>query len=130
MILEDLDALAGNFALNHVQGNVMIITTGVDHIRIRERPAIGVDQYLLGKVTWVRVTLQLANCATSGEITFCFLWLRFTSPGGIILNRSNISRGINRLKELNFLSHEELHGVDYLSGKDAMFRSSQECRAN
>lgn len=60
-ILEDLDALAGNIAFNHVQGNAMIVTAGVDRIRIRERPAIGVDQYLSGKVTWVRVILQLTN---------------------------------------------------------------------
>lgn len=53
-ILEDLDALAGNIAFNHVQGvHVMIVTAGVDRIRIRERPKIGVDQYLSGKVTWV-----------------------------------------------------------------------------
>jgi acyl-coenzyme A thioesterase 9 len=84
--LEDLDALAGNIAFNHVQGvgelniiiicdyyiefishhfypvittnkqtilDVMIVTAGVDRIRIRERPKIGVDQYLSGKVTWV-----------------------------------------------------------------------------
>lgn len=31
----------------------MIVTAGVDRIRIRQRPKIGVDQYLSGKVTWV-----------------------------------------------------------------------------
>ena len=53
-ILEDLDALAGNIAFNHVQRpNVMIVTAAVDRIRIRRRPEIGIDQYLSGKVTWV-----------------------------------------------------------------------------
>lgn len=52
-ILEDLDALAGNIAFNHVQGNAMIVTAGVDRIRVRERPEISADQYLSGKVTWV-----------------------------------------------------------------------------
>lgn len=31
----------------------MIVTAGVDRIRVRQRPKIGVDQYLSGKVTWV-----------------------------------------------------------------------------
>eukprot|EP01082_Thalassiosira_pseudonana_P003945 g3444.t1 g3444 contig12:2088597-2090034(-) len=48
-ILEDLDALAGNIAFNHVQGNAMIVTAGVDRIRVRRRPEIGADQYLSGK---------------------------------------------------------------------------------
>jgi hypothetical protein len=52
-ILEDLDALAGNIAFNHVQGNAMIVTAGVDRIRVRERPEISADQFLSGKVTWV-----------------------------------------------------------------------------
>lgn len=52
-ILEDLDALAGNIAFNHVDGNPLIVTAGVDRIRIRQRPVIGDDQYLSGKVTWV-----------------------------------------------------------------------------
>lgn len=52
-ILEDLDALAGNIAFNHVEGNPLIVTAGVDRIRVRQRPDIGADQYLSGKVTWV-----------------------------------------------------------------------------
>ena len=53
-ILEDLDALAGNIAFNHVEGkNTLIVTAGVDRIRVRRRPEIGADQYLSGKVTWV-----------------------------------------------------------------------------
>jgi len=52
-ILEDLDALAGNIAFNHVEGNPLIVTAGVDRIRVRNRPDIGADQYLSGKVTWV-----------------------------------------------------------------------------
>ncbi|KAL7463756.1 hypothetical protein ACHAXS_004111 [Conticribra weissflogii] len=52
-ILEDLDALAGNIAFNHVHGNPLIVTAGVDRIRIRQRPIIGQDQFLSGKVTWV-----------------------------------------------------------------------------
>ena len=57
-ILEDLDALAGNIAFNHVvlEGNdllPLIVTAGVDRIRVRRRPNIDTDQYLSGKVTWV-----------------------------------------------------------------------------
>ena len=58
-ILEDLDALAGNIAFNHVVSldegamNPLIVTAGVDRIRVRQRPDIGNDQYLSGKVTWV-----------------------------------------------------------------------------
>ena len=52
-ILEDLDALAGNIAFNHVEGNPLIVTAGVDRIRLRKRPDIKADQYLSGKVTWV-----------------------------------------------------------------------------
>lgn len=52
-ILEDLDALAGNIAFRHVEGNPLIVTAGVDRIRLRVRPTIGEDQHLSGKVTWV-----------------------------------------------------------------------------
>ena len=57
-ILEDLDALAGNIAFNHVvhEGSdllPLIVTAGVDRIRMRRRPNIDADQYLSGKVTWV-----------------------------------------------------------------------------
>ena len=57
-ILEDLDALAGNIAFNHVvlEGNdllPLIVTAGVDRIRVRRRPNIDTDQYLSGKVTCV-----------------------------------------------------------------------------
>lgn len=52
-ILEDLDALAGNIAFNHVEGNPLIVTAGVDRIRVRRRPNVSEDQYLSGKVTWV-----------------------------------------------------------------------------
>jgi hypothetical protein len=56
--LEDLDALAGNIAFNHIvlEGNdllPLIVTAGVDRIRVRQRPNIDTDQYLSGKVTWV-----------------------------------------------------------------------------
>mmetsp|Transcript_7964 Transcript_7964/g.12302 ORF Transcript_7964/g.12302 Transcript_7964/m.12302 type:complete len:329 (-) Transcript_7964:82-1068(-) len=52
-ILEDLDALAGNIAFHHVDGNPLIVTAAVDRIRLRCRPIIGEDQLLSGKVTWV-----------------------------------------------------------------------------
>jgi acyl-coenzyme A thioesterase 9 len=45
-ILEDLDALAGNIAFNHVEGTPLIVTAGVDRIRLRRRPQIGSDQHL------------------------------------------------------------------------------------
>ena len=52
-ILEDLDALAGNIAFQHVVGNPLIVTAAVDRIRLRNRPTIGKEQVLSGKVTWV-----------------------------------------------------------------------------
>ena len=51
-ILEDLDALAGNIAFSHVDGNPLIVTAGVDRIRLRHQPPIGEDQVLSGKVTY------------------------------------------------------------------------------
>lgn len=51
-ILEDLDALAGNIAFSHVDGNPLIVTAGVDRIRLRHQPPIGEDQVLSGKVTF------------------------------------------------------------------------------
>lgn len=65
-ILEDLDALAGNIAFNHVEGTPLIVTAGVDRIRLRRRPQIGSDQHLSGKVTWVgrasmEIRMQIAD---------------------------------------------------------------------
>ena len=66
-ILEDLDALAGNIAFHHVEGTPLIVTAGVDRIRLRRRPhIIGSDQFLSGKVTWVgrasmEIRMQIAD---------------------------------------------------------------------
>ena len=65
-ILEDLDALAGNIAFNHVEGTPLIVTAAVDRIRLRRRPQIGTDQHLSGKVTWVgtssmEIRMQIAD---------------------------------------------------------------------
>jgi acyl-coenzyme A thioesterase 9 len=51
--LEDLDAMAGNVAFHHVYGTPLIVTAGVDRIRLRRRPRLNADQHLSGKVTWV-----------------------------------------------------------------------------
>lgn len=45
--------MAGNIAFNHVGGFALIVTAGVDRIRIRKKPSIEFDQQLSGKVTWV-----------------------------------------------------------------------------
>lgn len=45
--------MAGNIAFHHVYGTPLIVTAGVDRIRLRRRPLIGADQHLSGKVTWV-----------------------------------------------------------------------------
>lgn len=67
-ILEDLDALAGNIAFNHVEGNPLIVTAGVDRIRVRTRPDIGADQYLSGKVTWVgNSSMEIRMKISAGE---------------------------------------------------------------
>lgn len=51
-LLEDLDAMAGNVAFHHVDGNPLIVTAGVDRIRVRGRPSVDKDQQLSGRVTW------------------------------------------------------------------------------
>lgn len=71
-ILEDLDALAGNIAFNHVEGNPLIVTAGVDRIRVRRRPDIGADQYLSGRVTWVgsssmEIRMKISECDDGGQ---------------------------------------------------------------
>lgn len=71
-ILEDLDALAGNIAFNHVEGNQLIVTAGVDRIRMRKRPEIGADQYLSGKVTWVgsssmEIRMKISEASEDGQ---------------------------------------------------------------
>ena len=71
-ILEDLDALAGNIAFNHVEGNPLIVTAGVDRIRVRRRPEIGKDQFLSGKVTWVgsssmEIRMKISDQCEDGE---------------------------------------------------------------
>jgi acyl-coenzyme A thioesterase 9 len=89
-ILEDLDALAGNIAFNHVVSseegaiNPLIVTAGVDRIRVRQRPDIGNDQYLSGKVTWVgsssmEIRMRIAAGTANGpewlEAYFTFVTL-------------------------------------------------------
>mmetsp|Transcript_21213 Transcript_21213/g.49813 ORF Transcript_21213/g.49813 Transcript_21213/m.49813 type:complete len:491 (-) Transcript_21213:33-1505(-) len=71
-ILEDLDALAGNIAFEHVEGNPLIVTAGVDRIRLRERPNIGADQQLSGRVTWVgsssmEIRMRIAAVGSDAE---------------------------------------------------------------
>lgn len=71
-ILEDLDALAGNIAFNHVDGNPMIVTAAVDRIRLRKRPLVTADQHLSGKVTWVgnssmEIRMSCADVSTGEE---------------------------------------------------------------
>ena len=65
-------ALAGNIAFNHVEGNPLIVTAGVDRIRVRCRPNIEADQYLSGKVTWVgsssmEIRMKLSATKDGGE---------------------------------------------------------------
>lgn len=45
--------MAGNIAFHHVGNHALIVTAGVDRIRIRQKPTIEYDQILTGKVTWV-----------------------------------------------------------------------------
>lgn len=71
-ILEDLDALAGNIAFHHVFGTPLIVTAGVDRIRLRMRPRIENDVHLSGKVTWVgsssmEIRMQCADLDTQEE---------------------------------------------------------------
>ena len=73
-ILEDLDALAGNIAFHHVFGNPVIVTAGVDRIRIRKRPLIGQDVHLSGKVTWVGTSSMEIRMQCSESET-CEEWL-------------------------------------------------------
>ncbi len=77
-ILEDLDALAGNVTFNHVAlgGGCdllpLIVTAGVNRIRVRRWPDIETDQYLSGKVTWVgsssmEIRMRTANGGSGGD---------------------------------------------------------------
>ena len=64
--------MAGNVAFNHVGGLALIVTAGVDRIRIREKPAIEVDQQLSGKVTWVgnssmEIRMQIKSIGSEEE---------------------------------------------------------------
>jgi len=56
-VLEDLDALAGNIAFNHVsghgEGKLMLVTAAVDRIALRDIPVLENDQRLSGQVTFV-----------------------------------------------------------------------------
>lgn len=70
--MEDLDALAGNIAFNHVFGNPLIVTAAVDRIRIRNRASVKKDLSLSGKVTWVgkssmEIRMQCSEIDTKEE---------------------------------------------------------------
>ena len=57
-VLEDLDALAGNIAFQHVFGgvgddNIMLVTAAVDRIALKNIPILEKDQRLSGQVTFV-----------------------------------------------------------------------------
>ena len=56
-VLEDLDALAGNSAFRHVEGNggdnLMLVTAAVDRIALKDIPELSHDQRLTGQVTYV-----------------------------------------------------------------------------
>jgi acyl-coenzyme A thioesterase 9 len=65
-ILEDLDALAGNIAFQHVQGTPLLVTAAVDRITVRRTTQMDHDQHLSGKVTWVgtssmEIRMQIAD---------------------------------------------------------------------
>lgn len=80
-ILEDLDALAGNIAFQHVEGNPLIVTASVDRISFLRTTRIDVDQHLSGKVTWVgtssmEIRMQIAdNVGEWMEAYFTFVTL-------------------------------------------------------
>jgi len=64
--------MAGNVAFNHVGGQALIVTAGVDRIRIRKKPSIDLDQLLTGKVTWVgkssmEIRMQLKSSGEEDE---------------------------------------------------------------
>lgn len=69
-IMEDLDALAGNIAFHHVDGNPLIVTASVDRIRLRRQVDTTHDQHLQGKVTWVGTSsmeIRMQCCDSNGE---------------------------------------------------------------
>ena len=74
-ILEDLDAMAGNVAFHHVEGFPVIVTAGVDRIRLRKQPLLtdkASDMTLSGQVTWVgkssmEIRMQFLDAGTHEE---------------------------------------------------------------
>lgn len=83
-IIEDLDALAGNIAFFHVDdsdrpeaNHPIIVTASVDRICLHQRPAVGVDQYLSGQVTWTGTSSMeiRMQCSSSPNIGDGLEWL-------------------------------------------------------
>ena len=69
-VLEDLDALAGNIAYNHVQDpKVNIVTASVDRIRLSGSVSLEKNQTLSGKVTYVGTSSMeiRMQCKSDGE---------------------------------------------------------------
>jgi acyl-coenzyme A thioesterase 9 len=64
--------LAGNIAFQHVFGTPLIVTAGVDRIRLRQRARTDRDAHLSGKVTWVgnssmEIRMQCVDVLTGHE---------------------------------------------------------------
>jgi len=70
-VLEDLDALAGNIAMKHTRGKevhrpLVIVTAGVDRIKLSGRAPIDKDMVLEGQVTWTgRSSIEIGMSAYS-----------------------------------------------------------------
>jgi acyl-coenzyme A thioesterase 9 len=82
-VLEDLDALAGNIAFNHVVGDdVMLVTAAVDRIALKDIPVLERDQRLSGQVTYVgsssmeiRMQIRELSGENDDQNDYCEHWL-------------------------------------------------------
>jgi len=84
-ILEDLDACAGNIAYKHcVMGGgwspPLIVTAGIDRVRVHKRPSVDEDMELEGSISWVgsssmEITMRVKNesVGTWLEAAFTFV---------------------------------------------------------
>uniref|UniRef100_A0A6U3EJP1 HotDog ACOT-type domain-containing protein n=1 Tax=Lotharella globosa TaxID=91324 RepID=A0A6U3EJP1_9EUKA len=77
-ILEDLDAMAGNIAMRHTRQAdacrpLVIVTAGVDRIKLLGRAGINEDMVLEGAVTWTgRSSMEIGmQVHTAGRLWIC-----------------------------------------------------------
>ncbi|GMI09010.1 hypothetical protein TrRE_jg4499 [Triparma retinervis] len=82
-ILEDLDACAGNICFKHaVMGGdwdaPLIVTAGIDRVRVMKRPTVDEDMVLEGSISWVGSSSMEITMRVTGEVVGTWLEAAFT----------------------------------------------------